>query len=130
MLPGSSEVARYAAYVDDVSVLVTSSTEVNEVSKEIGSYGVVTGAMIEREKSVGFRLGLWKGFAFLGPFIWRDDSCKILGVWFGANLQLEKNWLEVLEKVVAATELWLCWGFSLRGRTEVCSLHIYPLVVY
>ena len=44
-LPGSSEVARYTAYVDDVSELVTSSAEMEEVSKEIGKYEVVTGTV-------------------------------------------------------------------------------------
>ena len=50
-LPGSSEVARYTAYADDVSMLVTSSAEVEEASKEIGRYEGVTGAKINREKS-------------------------------------------------------------------------------
>ena len=90
-LPGASEVARYTAYADDVSVLVTSSAEVEEVSKEIGRYEAVTGAKINREKSVGLRLGSWKGCALPGPFIWKDGPCKILGVWFGPDLQLEKN---------------------------------------
>ena len=37
-LSGTSEVAWYTAYADDVSVLVTSSAKVEEVSKEIGRY--------------------------------------------------------------------------------------------
>ena len=101
-LSGSCEVARYTAYADDVSVLVMSSTEVIEVSKEIG------------------RLVSWKSCALLSPFIWREGPCKILGVWFGPDLQLEKNWSEVLEKVVSVTELWLCrelgWGVRLTHR--------------
>ena len=129
-LPGASEVARYTAYADDVSVLVTSSAEVEEVSKEIGRYKDVTGAKINREKSVGLRLGSLKGCALPGPFIWKDGLCKIFGVWFGPDLQLEKNWSEVLEKVVAATELWLRRRLSLKGRAEVCCSHIYSLVVY
>ena len=129
-LPGASQVARYTTYADDVSVLVTSSAEVEEVSKEIGRYEAVTGAKINREKSVGLRLGSWKGCALPGPFIWKDGPCKILGVWFGPDLQLEKNWSEVLEKVVAATELWLRRRFSLKERAEVCCSHIYSLVVY
>ena len=52
-LSGASEVARYTAYADDVSMLVTSSAKVEEVSKEIGRYKAVTGAKINREKSVG-----------------------------------------------------------------------------
>ena len=129
-LPGATEVARYTAYADDVSVLVTSSAEVEEVSKEIGRYEAVTGAKINRDKSVGLRLGSWKGCALPGPFIWKDGPCKILGVWFGPDLQLEKNWSEVLEKVVAATELWLRRRLSLKGRAEVCCSHIYSLAVY
>ena len=71
-----------------------------ELSKEIGRYEAVTGAKINREKSVGLRLGLWKGCALPGPFIWSDSSCKILGVWFGPDFQLEKNWSEVLENKI------------------------------
>ena len=90
----------------------------------------MTGAKINREKSVGLRLGSLKGCALPDPFIWKDGPCKILGVWFGPDLQLEKNWSEVLEKVVAATELWLRRRLSLKGRAEVCYSHIYSLVVY
>ena len=50
--------------------------------------------------------------------------------WFGPDLQLEKNWSEVLEEVVAATELWLRRRLSLKGRAEVCCSHIYSLAVY
>ena len=107
MLPGSSEVVRYTAYADNVSMLVMSSAEVEEVSKEIGRYEAVAGAKINHEKSVSLRLGLSKGCALPCPFIWKDGPCKILGVWFGPDLQLKKNWSEVLEKVVAAMELWL-----------------------
>ena len=96
-LPGSSEVARHTAYAD-VSVLVTSSAEVEEVSKEIGRYEAVTGAKINREKSVGLWLGSWKGCTLPGPFIWKDGPCKIFGVWFGHDLQLEKNWSKVLQR--------------------------------
>ena len=128
-LSGSSKVARYTAYADDVSMLVKSSAEVEEVSKEIGRYEAVTRAKINREKSVGLQLGSWKGCAPSGPFIWKDGPCKILGVWFGPD-QLEKNWSEVLEKVVAATELWLRRRLSLKSRAVVCCSHIYSLVVY
>ena len=129
-LPGSSEVAKFTAYADDVSVLVTNSAEVEEVSKEIERYEAVTGAKINHEKSVGLWLGSWKGCTLPGPFIRKDGPCKILGVWFGPDLQLEKNWSEVLEKVVAATDLWLRRRLSLKGRAEVCCSHIYSLVVY
>ena len=129
-LPGAAVTARYTAYADDVTVLVTSSAEIEEVSKEIGRYEHVTGAKINREKSVGLRLGSWKGCALPGPFSWTDGPCKILGVWYGPDLQLEKNWAEVLNKVVATTALWSQRGLSLKGKAEVCGSHIYPLILY
>ena len=129
-LPGSSEVSRYIAYIDDISVLLTSTGEVDQVSKEIGGYEVMTGAEINREKSVSMQLGSWKDWDLPGPFIWRDGQCQLLGVWFGADFQLEKHWSLVLEKVVVATELWLHRGLSLKGRAELCGSHNYLLVVY
>ena len=56
-LPGSTEVARYTANANDVRILLTSSAEVIEVSKEIGRYEVVARTKINREKSVGLQFG-------------------------------------------------------------------------
>lgn len=46
--------ARYTAYADDISTLVTSSAEDGEFGREIQTYETVTGAMINRDKSVGW----------------------------------------------------------------------------
>ena len=100
------------------------------MSKEIGRYEAVKGAKINCEKSVGLQLGSWKSCALPSLFMWKESPRKILGVWFGPDLHLEKNWSEVLEKVVAATQLWLRWQLSLKGMAEVCCSHVYSLVVY
>ena len=72
-------------------MLVTINAEILEIGKEIGRYKIVTGAKINREKSVGLRLDRWKG--------------KKLAIFFGLDLQLQKNSTSVLEKVIAATNL-------------------------
>ena len=86
-LPGTTEMARYTAYTDGVSVLVTNSAELLEKSKEIARYEVVTGTKINREKSVSLGLGSWKGCAITSSFSWKDGSHKTLGVWFSPDLQ-------------------------------------------
>ena len=129
-LPGANTSARYTAYVDDVTLLVTSFAEIWEVDSEIQRYRMVAGAKINCSKSAGLLLGSWRGGSIPGPFDWTDGPCKILGVWYGPDLQLEKNWSEVLEKVVAAVGLWLRRHLSLKGRAEVCVSHIYPIIVY
>ena len=42
----------------------------------------------------------------------------------------EKNWLMVLEKIVATADTCLRKRFSLKGRHEACCSHIYFLVLY
>lgn len=78
------------------------------------------GVKIKCDKSVDIQLGLWKSSPILSPFNWMDRSCKILGVWFSPNFQLEKNWLEVLKSVVAAVNMWLQSNLSLKGRAKMC----------
>ena len=78
-LPGPSEGNQVTLHTLTTSAcFVMSSAEMEEVSKEIGRYEAVTGAKINREKSVGLRLGSWKGCTLPGPFSWKDVPCKIL----------------------------------------------------
>ena len=129
-LPGATTSARYSAYADDVSVLVSSKAEINEVSKEISGYELVTGAKINRDKSSGLRLGSWKGVSLPGPFLWTDGPVKILGIWFGPDLLVEMNWSEAQEKAEDAVKLWSRRNLSLKGKAEVCASHIYPIFLY
>lgn len=78
-------------------ILVSSSAETKEVRKEINGSETVTGVRINRHKSVGLRLGSWKGVCLPGIFLWTDGPVKILGVCFA--LLLEMNWAEVRVKV-------------------------------
>ena len=63
----------------------------------------------------GLRLSAWRGSNTLpGPFRWSDGPIRIL--WFGPNLQLERNWSEVQTKVNAQVGIWLSRRLSLKGR--------------
>ena len=77
------------------------------------------------------QLGAWRGSVPLpGPFRWSDGPVRILGVWFGPGLQLERNWLEVRTKVEAQVVAWLRRRLTLKGRVEVCAGYIFPLILY
>lgn len=51
-----------------------------------------------------------------------DRPIKILGVWFGLDLQLNMNWSEVREKAEVTS--------SIKGRADVCASNIYPILFY
>ena len=64
------------------------------------------------------------------PFRWSDGPIHILGVWFGPDLQLERNWSEVQAKVNAQVGIWLSRRLSLKGRAKACTAYVFHLILY
>jgi len=123
--------AKLSAYANDITVFVSSVSEIVAVNKVLARYEKITGAKINLEKSEGLRLGAWAGSANLpGPFRWSDGPIKILGVWFGPDLQIDKNWSEVQTKVETRIRRWFPRRLSLKGRAEACATYIFPLILY
>ena len=122
--------ARISAYADDITVFVSSRLDILAVKKAVERYEKVAGAKVNFDKSEGLRLGAWKKGGLLpGPFRWSDGPVHILGVWFGPDLQLERNWSEVRAKVEAQVGAWLR-RLSLKGRAEACAVYVLPLILY
>ena len=67
---------------------------------------------------------------FQGPSAEVTDPFRILGVWFGPDLQLERNWSEVQTMVNAQVGVWLSRRLSLKGRAEACAVYVFPLILY
>ena len=98
------------------------------MKKAVERYEKLAGA---KDKSEGLRLGAWKrGGPLPGPFRWSDGLVRILGVWFGPDLQLERNWLEVRAKLEAQVGAWFRRRLSLKRRAEVCAVNIFHLILY
>ena len=97
----------------------------------VARYEKVEGTKVNFDKSEGLRLGAWKSSVPLpGPFRWSDGPVRILGVWFGPGLQLERNWSEVQAKVEAQVGAWLRRRLTLKGWAEVCAVYIFPFILY
>ena len=86
----------------DIIVFVSRCLDIKAMKKAVSEYERIAGAKVNSDKSEGLWLGAWRGNDTLpGPFRWSDRPVRILGVWFGPDLQLERNWSEVLAKVDA-----------------------------
>ena len=115
--------ARFSAFVDDITVFVSRRLDIKAVKEAVVEYERMAGAKVNFDKSEGLRLGAWRGNNTLpGPFRWSDRPIRILGVWFGTDLQLEQNWAEVQAKVNAQVGIWLSRRLSLKGRAEECCV--------
>ena len=123
--------ARVSAFADDITVFVSRCLDIKAVKKAVSEYERIAGAKVNFDKSEGLRLGAWRGSNTLpGPFRWSGGPVRILGVWFGPGLQLERNWSEVQAKVNAQVGIWLSRRLSLKGRAEACAVYVFPLILY
>ena len=122
---------RVSAFADDITVFVFRRLDIEAVKEAVVEYERIAGAKVNFDKSEGLRLGAWTGSNILsGPFRWSDGPIHILGVWFGPDLQLERNWSEVHAKVNAQVRIWLSRRLSLKGRAEACAVYVFPLILY
>ena len=127
----SSFAARVSAFADDITVFVSCRLDINAVKEAVVEYERIAGAKVNFDKSEGLRLGAWRGSNTLpGPFRWSDGPIRIFGVWFGPDLQLERNWSEVQTKLNAQVGIWLSRRLSLKGRAEACATYVFPLILY
>ena len=123
--------ARVSAFADDITVFVSRRLDIKSVKEAVVEYEWIAGAKVNFDKSEGLRLGAWRGSNTLpGPFRWSDGPIRIHGVWFGPDLQLERNWSEVQAKVNAQVGIWLSRKLSLKGRAEACATYVFPLILY
>ena len=123
--------ARVSAFADDITVFVSRHLDIKAVKKAVGEYELIAGVKVNFDKSEGLRLGAWRGSDTLpGLFCWSDGLVRILRVWFGPDLQLERNWSEVQAKVNAQVGIWLSSKLSLKGRAEACTMYVSPLILY
>ena len=119
--------ARVSTFTDDITVFVSRHLYIEALKKAVGEYEWIAEAKVNFDKTEGLRLGAWRGSDTLpGPFRWNDGPVCILGVWFGPDLQLERNWSEVLAQVNAQVGIWLSRRLSLKGRAEACAMYAFP----
>ena len=82
--------AKVSTFADDIIVFVSRRLDIETMKKAVGKYERIAGAKVNFDKSEGLRLGaLRSSDTFPGPFRWSDGPVRILGVWFGPDLQLE-----------------------------------------
>ena len=69
-------------------------------------------------------------YTMVTSFRWSDGPVCILGVWFGPDLKLKRNWSEVQDRVNAQVGTWPSRRTFLKGRAKyVFTLILYRLAV-
>lgn len=74
---------------------MSSSNDIDTVVKALERYKNITEVKINRDKTFGLRLSVWKDVDFSRQFVWSDAPVPIIEMWFEKGIQLEKIWSEV-----------------------------------
>ena len=112
-------------------MFVSRRLNIKAVKKAVGEYERIAGAKVNFDKSEGLGFGAWRGSDTLPRLLrWSDGPIRILRVWFGPDLQLERNWSEVHARVNAQVVIWLSRRLFLNGRAEACAVCVFPLIFY
>lgn len=95
--------------MDNITVIVLSHKQIDLVSETLKEYEAIMGAKINQEKN------LWDCFSAPGE----AGSChpkvspsmghwtnRLLGAWFNPDIQMEKNWGEVMSGETTLTQQW------------------------
>ncbi|KAF1375259.1 hypothetical protein PFLUV_G00237720 [Perca fluviatilis] len=129
LLPGSLSVERpivVSAYADDVNIFVCSQKDVQCLQDALSLYERATSARVNWAKSEALLVGQWRGKAvpsLPGGLEWGKEGLKVLGVFWGSEGFVKKNWEGVKEKVCARLSrwTWLLPQLSNRGRVLVAN---------
>lgn len=114
------------AYADDVTVIIRSQEEVAALLSSLDIFAKASSAKVNWGKTASFLLGGWQDQP--PPRLpvqqqWGRTGLKILGVCFGSEQYMEKNWDGLVDKVTGKLRRWE-WikpQLSYRGRVLVVN---------
>jgi len=119
-------VVRLTAYADDVIVIIRSQEDIFQLSKCLDWFQKAPSAKVNWNKTEALLCGQWKEEA--PPHLpqqchWNTEGLKILGICFGTQQYMTRNWDGVVEKILGRLKRWN-WiqpQLSCRGRVLVIN---------
>ena len=119
LVPGSGGlVSNISQYADDTTAILKDTVSAGVLLDVVELYGKETGARLNRTKSEAMWVGSWKGRVEKAYGLKWVVKMKILGVWFGDNVQ-DENLVVKCEKLKNVLDLWSSRNLSIRGRVLI-----------
>ena len=123
LLPGpSSPLSVVSQYVDDTSLVVTSTDAIKAVFDTYTVFASVSGSRLTQVKSKGLWLGSWCGPVDTPVHLdWTSGTLKIFGIFFGSGDVEEMDGHPRIVAVKNVLNSWRQWGLSFRGKALIVN---------
>lgn len=121
-----------SAFADDITVMESDACEVETVVIILKKHESVAGVKINANKLVGLLLYSWRDRIMPSDGVvgrWTDGRVKLIEIWFGPNLQVNKNLEERTNRVTSLTQKWVERKLSLESWTAIVDGFIVAVIV-
>ena len=106
-LPNSELFIKIVQHADDTTIFVENDLDFVELEKVFTVYSKSTGSKINVQKTQGLWLGKWKDRKDKpGGFSWINNHLKILGIYFGNDDNVDRNWTPRVSKMQTILNKW------------------------
>ena len=132
-LPNLSEI-KTIQHMDDMSFFLRNVESIHETLKIIQKFNYVSGSEINYTKSAIIKIGYTglKYFIEGIPVLGKSEFIKLLGIYFGGNIEeyVQYNWEEKIKTIKTLVTLWGKEDISILGRSLVANLKILSKISY
>ena len=117
-----------SAYAGDVIVAIREDSDVQTLTHIVELYGKISSSKVNWAKSTALIVGKWQRERPKLPegLLWVTNGIKYLGVHFGDESMVIKNWEGVVERMHGTFKKWR-WLFHLGGTPLLLTIlwHLY-----
>lgn len=127
---GTNSEAKFSAYADDSTGILTTDTSIHLYFHWVKLFGRISGSKVNYDKSKGMFFGKWKTRSDHPFGISWVKSLKILGYYFGTDTDADETWSKAFQKFDKTLNLWRLRKLSLKGKSTVLNSLGWSKILY
>jgi len=129
-VPGSPLEIKMSAYADDNTAILTDDVSISHFFKDVKLFELVSGSKVNYNKSNGVFMGKWKSRSDHPFGISWVKNCKVLGYYFGYDINYNEIWSNLFLKFTKVINLCRSFKMSFKGKSTVLNCLAFSKILY
>jgi hypothetical protein len=130
VVPGGDFECKMSLYADDNTAILTDNLSMKTFFSELELFQRVSGSKINYRKSNGLYLGKWKNRSDHPFGISWVKNCKLLGYYFGYDIDKDDIWSKLFLKFSKILNLNSSRQMSFKGKSTVINSLAFSKILY
>ena len=118
-------------FADDTQLFNKTESSIEETFKVLNIYEKASGARMNMNKTVGMYIGGWRNKRpKFNEIKWTNKPVKALGVLHGYAVDLDKIWLDKINKIKSCIEVWKSRDLTYSGKVLIIKSFVLSVIGY